>query len=471
MQITFYYFTKRKNSTKIVNVEGTTISFVYKQITDTHNPVIQINKWNNNWNYAKIGNDYFFVDSVSHITKDIYEVALTLDLLATYKTEIVASDAFVIYSENNFNKHLLDNRLSSDANVIMTQSYTDVSGFPFGTGVGTGYFALTVLGYLTGDVPKHGTATVTYFLTATEMHNVIVSLMSPNALGLIEQYFKNPFEAIVECYWIPFNISTFTTLANANVSIGGVELKDGQGNSIVGKVSYLPPTNLQGSSFTLDIPWIYDDFRNLPPYTTMNLFLPCVGDVPLDSATFYSETSLFIEYTLDWVTGSLMYDIRKGSSPHESVLGRYSTNVKTLIPIGQQQSPIGKLGHMFTALALGSEFGFMSKKMYPGMLTSFAGANSTLLQRDEIKQNGGYNGSFLNGQIGPKKAVLTIRANNTSDEPSNLASIIGRPCYKKLNLSLCSGYVQTQNASIAISGFEREMVMINNMLNGGVYIE
>lgn len=471
MEVTFYQFTKRKNSTKIVNVEGSVVNFVYKQITDTHNPIIQINKWNNTWNYAKIGMNYYFVDSVSHITKDVYEVALTLDLLATYKTEILATDAFVIYSENNYNKHLLDNRLSSDANVIMQQSYTDVSGFPSNGGIGSGCFALTVLGYLDGDVPKHGTATVTYFLSATQMHKVVVSLMSPNALGLIEQYFKNPFDAIVECYWLPFDISTFTNLVNANVSIAGVSLTDTEGNPIVGEVSYLPPTNLQGNSFTLDIPWVYDDFRNLPPYTTMNLFLPCIGDVALDSTTFYSETSLFIEYTMDWLTGSLMYDIRKGSSPHESVLGRYSTNVKTLIPIGQQQSPIGKLSQAFASIALGSEFGFMSRKMYPAMLTSFVGANSVLLQRDEIKQNGGYSGTFLNGQIGPKKAVLTIRANNTSDEPTNLANVIGRPCYKKLNLSLCTGYVQTQNVSIAISGFEREMIIINNMLNGGVYIE
>ena len=474
MEVTFWQLNKRINSTKIPTTVGTNLNAVYyKDVTDIHNPSIQVSTANMNttFNYAKIGSIYYFVDSIEAMTNNVWRVNLKIDLLATYKSKILNTEVFALYSSSDFNKNLTDNRLATDGNIITQSSHVEIPGFPYSQGAaGWGQFGLTVVGYVTGDVPSHATATVTYFLTPRQMQLVVESLLDPSFMEWILQYFTNPFDAIVECFWMPFDVSKFTTLASATVKIAGREITTSDGDTITGSISYRNPSDLLGQRVSLDIPWIYDDFRNLSNYTTMNLFLPVVGNTQLDPNLFYGESSMNIECVLDWSSGAIIYDIVKGSFPYQSVISRLSANAKTTIPIGQLQSSFGKIMQTLVNVGVGIAFTQMPYMM-PAALTSFAGAASVALRRNEIHQNGAFSGSFLSSNIGPQDAVLTIQANDTSDMPENMANILGRPCYKKVLIANCSGYLQTTNASVIIDGFYNESQAINNILNGGVYIE
>ena len=67
MQVTFWKFSKRINSTKLPTENGITINAVYfKDITDINNPSIQVSSINMNdgYNYAMIGNKYYYVTAV-----------------------------------------------------------------------------------------------------------------------------------------------------------------------------------------------------------------------------------------------------------------------------------------------------------------------------------------------------------------------------------------------------------------------
>lgn len=64
--------------------------------------------------------------------------------------------------------------------------------------------------------------------------------------------------------------------------------------------------------------------------------------------------------------------------------------------------------------------------------------------------------------------VIEYETNTTIEE---LANAIGGATFKPLTLSSCSGFTQTENASVSINGYVSEMNTINSMLNGGVYIE
>ena len=476
MIITFYKFNKRMNSTKRPSNAHARIevNFTYKEFADLHNPriVVSANILTAACNYASINNTFYFINKVSTMGNNLWEVELLIDLLATYKTQILATNALVEYSDVNYNKDLIDTRLPMDGKISMASTSADVVGYPYINGTTAGCFALVVVGYIEGTsitVPPHGTFTVTYFLSPAQMQQVVKALQTPDFLDYVIQYFQNPFDGIVECYWLPFDVSQYTVLSSATVKICGYELNV-DGNTIIASVSFRAPTDLVGRTLTLEIPWMYDDYRNLSPYTTMDLFLPGVGNVNLPTNNFYGETSLSISYILDWSTGALEYEIYKGNAPTQSIIMAFSANIKTNIPIAQSQSFVGKLAQSAISATAGALFMGMPNMM-PAAVTSFAGASSVLISRQETKQNGSFNNSFLVGNIGPLKAVLTIRSNNVSDEPGNVAAILGRPCFKHTALSNFSGYVKTNNASVSIDGYHNETIEINNLLNGGVYIE
>jgi hypothetical protein len=66
---------------------------------------------------------------------------------------------------------------------------------------------------------------------------------------------------------------------------------------------------------------------------------------------------------------------------------------------------------------------------------------------------------------------MWVVSKETYVTPSNLTSVVGSPCGRVLPLSECVGYTKTVDASIAITGHKYEMDRINNLLDGGVYIE
>ena len=77
-------------------------------------------------------------------------------------------------------------------------------------------------------------------------------------------------------------------------------------------------------------------------------------------------------------------------------------------------------------------------------------------------------------------AILGINAENihcitvfhdTTVAPSSVSAVQGTPFNGVMSLSGVSGYVQTMNAGVDMPGFGADKDIINDMLNGGIYIE
>ena len=93
MNIIFYQFAKRNNSTKIVNTTGTTLTCQLKAETDMINPVLEINgvpaAWNPIWNYCYIAafSRYYFINNWRWMN-GIWACECAVDVLASWKTDI-----------------------------------------------------------------------------------------------------------------------------------------------------------------------------------------------------------------------------------------------------------------------------------------------------------------------------------------------------------------------------------------------
>lgn len=64
-----------------------------------------------NFNYLKIGNKCYFITDKEYVAYNTINIVASLDVLETFKTEILEQTAIISRSENLYNKYLNDNKI------------------------------------------------------------------------------------------------------------------------------------------------------------------------------------------------------------------------------------------------------------------------------------------------------------------------------------------------------------------------
>lgn len=452
MEATFWKFNKRVNSTKQPVEQGANISFKYKDASDLHNPVITLTNWNNDWNYCRISDMYFYVDGCSPIANNLFQVTLRIDVLTTYRNDILATRANVIYSANNWNKDLIDNRYLLSANFMEVVREATVVFTNRGT------FVLTVMAV--GSIPT-GIAT-TYYIKADDMIEAALRINTTNRWQDLLQNIGGWGNAFISLHYMPYPLSRIGNTVKSHLAIGEyidteieVDVQPNATNTVIQPVEY-----------ELPLDWVYDDFRNTAGFTQMTLDIPGYGLINLNSTDFYKQTSIKVKEYVDYYTGSVTWEIY--ALPMNKLITRVSTNLKVALPLGQTQgytqAGIGALastaataalaisGHPYAAVTSGA-YG-IANAFHPAPITAF----------------GSISGSFINGNA-THKLVLRIKYFYNNDFPENFNSVCGGLVNKVLLLGECSGYTKTDSASVSADAYLSELNQINTMLNGGVYIE
>ena len=132
---------KRKNSTLQPSL-GASFDVLLKTPTSLHTPTFTINAGSFDYNYLKWGNRYYFVTDVVSRNNNLWEVSAVVDVLATYKAEILASTQFVSYSSVQGNAWLADTRIPLLKNATVSQASTTMN-FLFNE---TGFYVLSTVG-------------------------------------------------------------------------------------------------------------------------------------------------------------------------------------------------------------------------------------------------------------------------------------------------------------------------------------
>ena len=109
MVLTTYNFSKDKNSTKIPDSGGTDHNISLKENCSVTNPIFILNYDSTpTFNYCHYIFGYYFVDDIIMQNRNIYEVHCSLDVLGTYRDDILASNQFVLRSASDYNQFLAD---------------------------------------------------------------------------------------------------------------------------------------------------------------------------------------------------------------------------------------------------------------------------------------------------------------------------------------------------------------------------
>ena len=92
-----------RRATSIISPE---FEFIYNKVPDF------------NYVYIPNFNRYYFIDNIVSLRNNVWTLSLSVDVLMSFKEQIKECDGFIARNEFEFNDYLIDNRRSTQVNVV-----------------------------------------------------------------------------------------------------------------------------------------------------------------------------------------------------------------------------------------------------------------------------------------------------------------------------------------------------------------
>lgn len=468
MDVTAYtFFNKRKNSTKRPS-GGHKRNVVLLDDVSLYNPVFQSEYWDYNDNYCYWANRYYYVTDVVTLRQNLFEVHCDIDPLATWKEDIMNTSAFVTFSTSSFDIGIPDYRLSSDPITITKSSAVPVfptlkSGYVISyvgkescPALGITYAQLTTL--------QHKIMGNDFFNNLADWNNAVAKSyatgedvkISTYASNIMPTLINNAGDSITRCIYMPkFAQGSVQTSEIQGPSIAlPIVLAGGFDTQITGKV----PSHNYSETYKVSIPWAFPngDFRNRAQFTAMCIYLPGYGFIALNADNYQGQSTIPVQATLDSYTGELTYLID----------GKAKATCNTAYPIqvgtSQTGNAIGALSGVAQAVT-----GAISKSAGTFVAGAYNTVNSVIgVDPSSVGSMGGSSAFECY-----KNIAIIVMAHNTNVDPASVASTIGRPLNAVRKIGSLSGYVQTADVEVPTSAPDEYKTVINDSLNGGMYIE
>lgn len=437
MVIKTFTFPKDKKSTKIPTEVGNEYNIVLKENTSIDNPTfILTHQGVPTFDYCQWIFGFYFVEDIKLQSKDVYEVNCKLDVLATYRNDILNSNQFVLRSSSDYNINLKDDIMIPSFNQVVNNYITDTDLIDIG-----GSYLIRVIGKTSNSASTlYGIST--FVVTTTDIRNLITAAFNNAIFGnttwnidelgnLLKCIFFDPSSYILSINWLP---TVIPTSSQEEIFLGWY------GTGVQGRT-------LQGASRTRDLDLntptrYFGDFRDFDnDFTQFTLSLPCVGTVELNPNDVYA--GLECRMSIEFLTGNLFYMIRR--KDNNALIYKFNTNVNAEIQIAGLVNKIN--GNSLTSLG----------KSLIGNLIPSAPEYSVL------------------GNVGSRVEIdinysfkLKRRIYNTHEYATSKK---GRPLRENRTLANLSGFCQCENAKLDTTAYGLIKDEIIDYMNEGFFIE
>lgn len=517
IQIKFYTFNKRTNSTKVPTGSGSIYNCTLKDDTSILEPVIRLQTSNNVkvYNYAYIadfGRYYFVTDIVS--SKGFWEISLKVDTLASEKTGIGAMSAYVIRAASESDEYILDETYPADsyiteyisnplANSIEYPSTQNPFGFRTSSGNARYSYILGIIGAENGSI-----GSVTYYqMNQDQLNSFMNYLFGATSLWSdistsdysdgVQRALLNPMQYIVSCIMVPID--------HSNILFDGNEIKFGtysysgtnvanklfaEAGSIVTEMTsiILLPSHPQAST--------RGKYLNGAPYSKYWLHLGPYGDIPLNgnfadlitAGATENDRYITVDMILDLSSGlceCIIYPGKLAIYPFTQSTGHLTpSNTKRLGSVTVQAGVPIQLAQAYTDPIAVQEaelnivgaatgvVGSIASNNIPGAVGGLASIGSCLgnLFRASYPKvsSTGSNGSAMQGYLNDEG--IYIRSEHNRIVPENNTDL-GRPLCQVKTINTLSGFILCSGADYGGAGTLQERDEINGYLNGGFFYE
>lgn len=486
--VSFGTFSKRRNSTKQPASLSDQRTVKLKETTSVDHPTFILTSDQFDYNYAQWGSRYYFIEDIRSVHNGLTEVDCILDVMATYKADILASTQFVCYSSHNSNTWLPDTRIPLVKATTTSRSTASMSGL-FNT---TGFYVLNVVGKAgcVAYAMDIGTLRALLDEVSNWQDDGIQSIVNDdmglqydfstveNALeslgkmtiqtGFVGNAYSQAPQCIRSCIWVPFYATPFVST--------GAELWLGNFKANVGTNPFQLKADPVTGSVSISIPWHYSDWRR-GICEDVYLYLPMVGMVQLSATSLTNVSSLTIQYSATASDGVVCYEVKAGGN----VIGTYSGQCSANYPIGiNQQASAGEITQAFiggvdkvVSAAVNSSVSPISM----GGVVASGAWNSVTAAYDVANVSNSTHVSCVGGIGGGAGSGLDLNAqcytvcHETVMTPNDMKDTMGLPTMLPYALATLTGYCQCANAHVDAPAMASELDAIDSMLNSGFYIE
>lgn len=470
MEVRLYSFSKRNKSTKLVNVSFKSVDCQLKDRCTVENPLLLLDFEPTSYNYAYIPkwNRYYFISGWLYFN-GLWEVNLTEDYLASYKSEILTTAAIISYaSVNTFN--IVDKRIPVTAEISASNinSATLPNTNWLTSGIGSPIISLTGKG-------TNGVYNINYAYIG-ELLDGVDSWWNNNVndfFDAIKQLIyggsaANCIKDAITICWTP------ATLGSAeDIYLGNYPAKDYNNNPIRG--TKVAPISTDSTSIA--IPWKYNDWRRSSPYSVIKLFLPLIGDMTISADEAKNDNQLDITYAFNNTSGEV--NVKVVGHTSGIIFKTASGSGAAALHIGSSNTNVGKVtsavGGGLAALVGGAATILSGGALAPAALGIGGGlaaaAGGTLEGLGGNTAGGGGLGGHAAIALGTS-ITCQVLSRNLSDMQINLYGRIGVPVFRNTYVGDFTGYVQTEGFQFMSSrASSTEKDMINQLLDSGIYVE
>lgn len=464
MQVTFYSFAKRKNSTKRPTSTGNTQTVVLKDNCSILSPSLEINWGNNdpsayNYCYIPMWGRYYYITDWTFDGRNWIMSAVS-DAMASFSGDIHNSSLYVLRSQSNYDLNVADKSYVASTNMTRAVSMPINTGFE-GVSIGAGRF---VMGCISRDTDITSPTGITYYvMTAGEFNlfrnDIFIDLTSDMTTSLKDvpaMMICNPVDFITSFMWFPFVPSNSY---RRDLVLGYWVSPHLENTHVADSLCWT-------TTFDISVPRPTADrgtWMKLPPFAKYYVTIPYFGNIelPADIAAFHDFYAMI---TVSITTGKGTLTI----SP--DVIGNNAPCIIQAAQIGQGMN----LGGMSTDL----------NSFVSGVANTLVGGAEAIA--------GNVNGflDFAKGGIetafalaSPKPQFMGTAGGTTETRTVAFAfceyydpvdediANRGRPLCRRTTLGSLSGFCQVANGDINTEATPAEKQEIKTYLEGGFYLE
>lgn len=291
-----------------------------------------------------------------------------------------------------------------------------------------------------------------YNPSQAELNSFGAWLWSSNFVDQLLKVFNNPMESIIGLHKV-----------YASPLIGGTSnIKVGYLDSGVNS-KFVSNQYTKIDCGTVNLQEYFGNVFDYSPYTSIELYLPCVGFVQLDVSNVM-RSSINISYTVDVLTGACLAEVNVKRDNSGGVLYSYSGNCASQYPLssgsymGIVSSVIGVAGSIVGTVASGGSLAPLALGATNGLLNA----------KTHVQHSGSLSGN--SGVMGGKIPYLIITRPQTN-MADNYQHLQGIPSNSYVKLSECHGFTQVKNVNVQnIVAESEELEEIKTLLLNGVII-
>lgn len=452
IDVNFYTFVKKPNSTKIPSGAATTYKCNLIEPTSFTAPdialVVPAKPTAYNYAYIPEFSRYYFINDWAY-SAGLWRASLNVDCLASWKSYIGAQPQYILRSSADSDGTIIDTMYPTKNDVVRISSpaqYVD-GGFKQSYISGT-----YIVGIINSDSGALGCVSY-YAFTNSQFRALCDKLMGSTdwmyggideiSLELTKVLF-NPFQYIASCMWIPLSVSGSSTTVKYGWWDLGVAASKISGNTYFVGASFEIPKHPQESR---------GKYLNGAPFSRYSLDWPCFGKFAIDSNIVKDYENLLCSVQVDPVSGIGTLQIKLG----DIQIGTYQSQIGVPIQIAQMG-----VDYSGVISSLSSAVGSAMKLDFGSVFSNIGNAiESAIPQLSTSSKNGTISGFHF-------EPILYCEFYKVVDDDNEH---LGRPLCKNVAPSTLPGYIQCLDVEVEIPCTRAENESIVSALESGFFYE